>query len=175
MVCRYERDNPDDLICVDIKPFALTLLGIRWKVHGRKATAPGRSSRERRSLADAPSRGSRRAGYAYLLARVDDRSRLVYSEVPDDESLATTIAFWRCAAAFYASRAIAVREVLTDIGVVYQPTPGRTPLLLRASGSDSLGPPAHKPTAKSNTSSAPWETNGLTARPTKVKNLAAKP
>lgn len=120
VIRRYERDNPGDLIHVDIKKFALIPPGGGWKIHGREATAPGRTSRKRRNRAVASSRGSGRAGYAYVHSAVDDRSRLAYSEVHDDESFATTIAFWHRAAAFYASHGITVREVITDNGVAYR-------------------------------------------------------
>ena len=120
VIRRYERAHPGDLVHVDVKKFALIPPGGGWRVHGREATAPGRTRRKMKNRRATASRGGGRAGYAYVHSAVDDRSRLAYSEVHDDESFATTIAFWHRAVTFYASHGITVREVITDNGVAYR-------------------------------------------------------
>lgn len=137
VIRRYERDNPGDLIHVDIKKFALIPPGGGWRIHGREATAPGRTRRKVRNRQVVISRASGRPGYAYVHSAVDDRSRLAYSEVHDDESFATTIAFWHRAHAFYASHGITVREVITDIQTQWRPSESAP---VRPAGAGSEGP-----------------------------------
>lgn len=55
-------------------------------------------------------------GYSLLQHAVDDKSRLVYSEILGDEKKETASAFWLCASAFFSSCGITVTAVLTDNG-----------------------------------------------------------
>jgi len=120
-VIRYERDHPGDLVHVDVKKFGLIPPGGGWKAHGRSTLMKSRTGREESRNAQAVrSRGSGRAGYAFVHSVVDDHSRLAYSEVHDDETSATTVAFWTRALAFYASHGIAITEVLSDNGPAYR-------------------------------------------------------
>ena len=61
-----------------------------------------------------------RTGYCFVHSAVDDRSRLAYSEIHDDEKAATTTAFWTRAIAFYASHGVQIREVISDNGPNYR-------------------------------------------------------
>ena len=70
-VRRYERDTPGELIHVDIKKLAGIPDGGGWKTRGRGYRGEGAKSR--------------RAGYRYIHTAIDDRSRIVYSEILDDE------------------------------------------------------------------------------------------
>ena len=54
-------------------------------------------------------------GSAYIHSAVDDRSRLAYSEVLDDERAQTVVAFWARALDWFAARGVRVQRVLTDI------------------------------------------------------------
>jgi transposase InsO family protein len=108
VIRRYERDRPGDLVHVDIKKLGKVPPGGGWKTRGRGY--PGRGRRSRRG----------RVGYCYVHSAVDDHSRLAYSEIHDDETGATAVAFWRRARGFFAAHGIAVREVLTDNGACYR-------------------------------------------------------
>jgi transposase InsO family protein len=117
-VIRYERPRPGDLVHVDVKKFGRIPTGGGWKVHGRgfdETRASGNANADHRAR-----RGTGRAGYAYVHSAIDDHSRLAYSEVHDDETTATTVAFWNRAIAFYAAHGIAVLEVISDNGSAYR-------------------------------------------------------
>jgi Integrase core domain/leucine-zipper of insertion element IS481 len=103
-VRRYEHERPGDLVHVDIKKLGKIPPGGGWRVHGR-AARPARH---------------RSIGYCYVHSAVEDRSRLAYSEIHDDEQAATAVAFWRRARTFFADHGITVRAVLTDNGSCYR-------------------------------------------------------
>ena len=48
-------------------------------------------------------------GYRYIHTAIDDRTRLVYSEILDDEQAVTAAAFWRRAAVWFAADGITCR------------------------------------------------------------------
>jgi len=56
----------------------------------------------------------------YIHSAVDAHSRLAYSEVRDNETATTAVAFWRRAHAFFADYGITVERVLTDYGSCYR-------------------------------------------------------
>jgi transposase InsO family protein len=120
VVRRYERERPGDLVHVDVKKFGLIPPGGGWKVRGRQEAERGRSRLASRRRSSRDRRGTGKAGYAYVHSAVDDRSRLAYSEVLDDETAATTAAFWGRAIAFFASHGVAVQEVISDNGPNYR-------------------------------------------------------
>lgn len=115
---RYERPRPGDLVHVDIKKLGRIPDGGGWRVHGR-GSAQDRAAGAARDRA-ARTRESSSRGYRYLHHAVDDYSRLVYSEILDDETKATAAGFWKRAAAFFSEAGISVREVLTDNGSCYR-------------------------------------------------------
>lgn len=100
---RYERDEPGDLVHVDVKKLAGIPGGGGWRANGRAA--------------DGHHNG---AGVRCLHVAVDDRSRVCYAELHGDERRATCVGFLRRAAAFYASLGAPVREVMTDNGPAYR-------------------------------------------------------
>ena len=104
-VRRYQRERPGELLHVDVKKLAAIPPGGGWRAHGRGTDA---------------GRAHRRAGYRYLHTALDDCSRLVYSEILDDEQGPTAAAFWRRAAAWFAQRGITCERVITDNGACYQ-------------------------------------------------------
>src|SRR5690625_5692398 len=55
-------------------------------------------------------------GYSYLHSAIDDRSRVVYSEILNDERKETAAEFCERANAYFTSLGITVRQVLTDNG-----------------------------------------------------------
>lgn len=104
-VRRYQRERPGELIHVDIKKLARIPDGGGWRMHGRgNDTYQGHSG----------------AGYAYLHSAIDDRTRIVYSEIHSDEQAVTAAGFWTRAAAFYSSLGITCERVITDNGSCYR-------------------------------------------------------
>jgi len=104
---RYQREHPGELIHVDIKKIAGIPEGGGWRSRGRgyrgeKATNKGR------------------AGYRYIHTALDDRSRIVYSEILDDEKGKTAADFWKRAAGWFESIGIKCERVITDNGGCYR-------------------------------------------------------
>jgi transposase InsO family protein len=105
-VLRYQWERPGELIHVDVKKLAAIPDGGGWRVRGRGYE--GQFLRNRGH------------GYRYLHSAIDDRTRLVYSEILDDEQAATAAAFWLRAAAWFADHGITCERVLTDNGSCYR-------------------------------------------------------
>lgn len=96
---RYEHPEPGDLVHVDVKKLGRIPDGGGWRVHGR-GPRPG---------------ATRRIGFDYVHAMVDDHSRLAYAEVLPDEKGVTCAGFLtRAAAAFAAAGIPSIDRVLTD-------------------------------------------------------------
>ena len=106
-VQRYQRDTPGELIHVDIKKLAGIPPGGGWRLHG--PGFPGEKSAN-----------DRRAGYRYIHTAVDDRTRIVYSEIHDDEKAITAAGFWSRAAAWFTLIGITPQRVITDNGSCYR-------------------------------------------------------
>ena len=104
-VCRYQRDRPGELIHVDVKKIAAIPPGGGWRLHGRGNDGTS---------------GHSGAGYRYIHTALDDRTRLVYSEVLDDERAVTAAAFWSRAANWFAALGIRCERVITDNGSCYR-------------------------------------------------------
>ena len=104
-VRRYQRDQPGELIHVDIKKIAAIPAGGGWRLHGR---------------GNDTTRGHSGAGYRYIHTALDDRTRLVYSEVLDDEQAITAAGFWARAASWFAIHGIHCQRVITDNGSCYR-------------------------------------------------------
>lgn len=104
-VRRYERERPGELIHVDVKKLAAIPPGGGWKIHGRGKAPAGDHSR---------------AGYRYLHSAIDDKTRIVYSEIHDDEQALTAAGFWTRCAAWFATIGITCERVLTDNGSCYR-------------------------------------------------------
>jgi transposase InsO family protein len=103
---RYQREHPGELIHVDIKKLAAIPDGGGWRAHGRgAANGMGRHSG---------------VGYRYLHTAIDDRTRVVYSEVLDDELGVTAAGFWRRAVDTFRAQGILIERVLTDNGACYR-------------------------------------------------------
>jgi transposase InsO family protein len=101
-VVRYEREHPGELIHVDVKKIAGIPPGGGWKLHGRGVN------------------DDRRVGYRYIHTALDDRTRLVYSEIHRDEQAVTAAGFWTRAYAWFFTQGIICERVLTDNGSCYK-------------------------------------------------------
>lgn len=95
---RYERARAGELVHVDTKKLGRVPDGGGWRAVGRQAGRRNRAS----------------VGYEYVHSAVDDRSRLAYSEIHDDEQGATCAAFLGRAIRFFAAHGAIVERVLTD-------------------------------------------------------------
>lgn len=104
-VRRYQRDQPGELIHVDVKKVAAIPPGGGWRLHGRGTNG---------------AHGHSGAGYRYIHTALDDRTRLAYSEIHDDEQGVTAAGFWARAAAWFNARAITCERVITDNGSCYR-------------------------------------------------------
>ena len=103
---RYQRDLPGELIHVDIKKIAGIPDGGGWRTRGRGYKGEGAKTRQ--------------VGYRYIHTAIDDRSRVAYSEILDDEQGITAARFWARAAAWYQSVGITPQRVITDNGSCYR-------------------------------------------------------
>ena len=105
---RYERDEPGELIHMDVKKIGKIPAGGGWRAHGREM---GKSSAQKKA----------RIGYDYVHSIVDDHSRLAYSEVLTDEKGQTCAAFLERALAYLASHGItSVERLMTDNAWAYR-------------------------------------------------------
>ena len=95
---RYERDQPGDLVHIDVKKIGRIPPEGGWKAHGR-GERPG----HKRGL-----------GYDYVHAAVDDHSRLAYAEILNDEKGTTCAGFVLRAAEFFTTHGITIKQVISD-------------------------------------------------------------
>jgi transposase InsO family protein len=103
----YEWPCPGDLLHMDVSRFA------RFERPGHAVTGD-RSQRSRAWM-----RPQTRVGYDYAHALVDDRSRLAYVELHDDERATTVTAFLERALAFFAEHGITARRLMSDNAFAY--------------------------------------------------------
>jgi transposase InsO family protein len=102
---RYQRDRPGELVHVDIKKLSGIPDGGGWRIHGR---------------GNAPTVKRSSVGYRFIHTAVDDRTRVAYSEILDDEQGITAAEFWHRAHAWFAAHGIHVERALTDNGACYK-------------------------------------------------------
>lgn len=101
---RYEHERAGDLIHVDVKKL------------GRIPDGGGH-----RTLGQAKGKKNKTGvGYSFIHSAIDDHSRIVYSEILDDERQKTAAGFWERACSFFTSQGITVSRVLTDNGNCYR-------------------------------------------------------
>jgi transposase InsO family protein len=103
---RYERDQPGDLLHVDVKKIGRIPEGGGWRVHGVAATKADKGRRPG-------------VGFDYVHVAVDDHSRAAYAEILTDERGATCAGFLLRATAWFAQHGVNVREVMTDNALNY--------------------------------------------------------
>jgi transposase InsO family protein len=101
---RYERDQPGELVHVDVKKLGRIPEGGGWRLHGRAA-----NTRDRHGV-----------GYDFVHVAIDDHSRLAYAEVLADEQAATCAGFLTRAGGFFARHGVQVQRVMTDNAFAYR-------------------------------------------------------
>jgi transposase InsO family protein len=104
-VRRYQRERPGELIHVDVKKIAGIPDGGGWRTHGR---------------GNDPTGGKAGTGYRFIHTALDDRTRLVYSEIHTDEKAVTAVAFWQRAVVWFAAHGVRCERVISDNGSCYR-------------------------------------------------------
>jgi transposase InsO family protein len=105
---RYERENPGELIHIDIKKLG------RFKQVGHRITGDRTGQSHDRST----KRGG--PGWEFVHVCIDDASRIGYSEIKPDEKARSAVTFLKAAVAYYASLGVKVQRVMTDNGSCYR-------------------------------------------------------
>ena len=105
LIRRYEKATPGELLHIDIKKLGRIPDGGGWRTRGRGYR--GEHSK------------TRRVGYDFIHAAVDDHTRLAYVEVLPDEKGVTAAAFTQRAAAWFTNHGITISAVMTDNGSPY--------------------------------------------------------
>ena len=106
-VRRYERQNPGELIHIDIKKLG-RIDGVGHRITGDRR---GQSSRRGRGQG---------LGWEFVHVCIDDASRIAFSQVMKDEKKGSAVAFLKAAIAYYASLGVTVQRVMTDNGSCYK-------------------------------------------------------
>jgi transposase InsO family protein len=96
-VQRYEREQPGELLHIDIKKLG------RFDRVGHRITG------------DRAQRG-RNIGWEHVFVAVDDHSRMAFTQIYPDESKHSAQAFLRSAVAYFEQLGVSVQRVLTDNG-----------------------------------------------------------
>ena len=102
-VRRYEREQPGELIHIDIKKLG------RFERVGHRITG------DRKGQSN-----SRGVGWEFVHVCIDDASRVAFSQILPDERKASAVAFLKAAVAYYASLGVRVARVMTDNGSCYK-------------------------------------------------------
>jgi transposase InsO family protein len=111
---RYEWPCPGDLLHMDTSEYA------RFQRPGHRVTG-NRQSQDRQH----------RDGVDYVHAIVDDRSRLAYAEIHDDQRAPTVVGFLERALAFYSRNGITAKRLMTDNAWIYVKSRNLRQLLAR--------------------------------------------
>jgi transposase InsO family protein len=109
---RYEREQPGELIHIDVKKLGRIQGGAGHRVSGKRRYTGRRI--------DAEGIPRLQVGWEYVHIAIDDCSRLAYAEVLPDEKATTVVAFLRRAVVFYERHGMAVQQLLTDNGSGYR-------------------------------------------------------
>ena len=102
---RYQWDLPGQMIHIDVKKISGIPDGGGWRMHGRGRDGHG---------------GHSGVGYRYIHTAIDDRTRLAYSEILNDEKGGTAAAFLTRAVLWFELRGVTIERVLTDNGSCYR-------------------------------------------------------
>ena len=103
-VRRYERENPGELIHLDIKKLG-KIRGIGHRITGRKTGVINRHLG---------------IGWEFVHVCIDDASRIAFSRVMKDQRKESAITFLKAAVAYYESLGVKVERVMTDNGSCYR-------------------------------------------------------
>lgn len=104
---RYERDQPGELIHLDIKKLG-KIDGVGHRITG-----------DRRGQSNRRSRGQG-LGWEFVHVCIDDASRIAFVQVMKDEKKRSAVAFLKAAVAYYARLGVKILRVMTDNGSCYR-------------------------------------------------------
>lgn len=112
---RYEHDHPGSLVHVDVKKLGNIPDGGCWCYVGR------RHGKRNRAATDKPrkKRHQPKTGHAYIHSVIDGHSRVVYSEVHDDETSGTAAAVLIRTVDRFNAPGVTSERVLPDNGAAY--------------------------------------------------------
>jgi len=103
-VRRYERENPGELIHLDIKKLG-RIGSVGHRITGRISGVVNRHLG---------------IGWEFVHVCIDDASRIAFSRVMKDERKESAVAFLKAAVAYYASLGVKIERVMTDNGSCYR-------------------------------------------------------
>jgi len=101
---RYERDNPGELIHLDIKKLG-RIGSVGHRITGRQSGVVNRHHG---------------IGWEFVHVCIDDASRVSFVQVMTDQRKESAVAFLEAALGYYASLGIRVERVMTDNGSCYR-------------------------------------------------------
>ena len=101
-VRRYERQNPGELLHIDIKKLG------RFEHPGHRITGERTGHSNRRGV-----------GWEFVHICIDDNSRIAFAQILKDEKKQSATTFLEAAVAYYRSLGITVQRVMTDNGSCY--------------------------------------------------------
>jgi transposase InsO family protein len=102
-VRRYARENPGELIHIDIKKLG-RIGSVGHRITGRQTGVVNRHLG---------------IGWEFVHVCIDDASRIAFSRVMRDERKASAVAFLEAAVSYYASLGVKIERVMTDNGSCY--------------------------------------------------------
>jgi len=116
---RYERERPGELIHVDVTKFGNIPDGGGWRFLGKQQGFHNRqATRDRTGITTR--KYHPKVGTCFVHTVIDDRSRVAYAEIHDDERATTATAVLQRAVAWFADRGVVVERVLSDNGSAYR-------------------------------------------------------
>ena len=156
-VRRYERDQPGEIIHIDIKKLG------KFSRTGHRITGQRKGQSNTRGV-----------GWEYVHVCIDDHSRVAFTQILPDEKAVSAIAFLEAAVAFYQSLGVKVERVMTDNGSCYKAFAFRDACKALGLRHIRTKPYTQRPTVRPNASSRPRSENGPTPQPTTPQFNAPK-
>ena len=102
-VRRYERDQPGEILHIDIKKLG------KFSRTGHCVTGDRKGQSRTRGI-----------GWEYVHVCVDDHSRIAFTQILNDETKKSATAFLKAAVAYYRSLGVTPQRVMTDNGSCYR-------------------------------------------------------
>jgi transposase InsO family protein len=100
---RYEREQPGEMIHIDIKKLG------KFNQIGHRITDDRKGQSNTRGV-----------GWEYVHVCIDDGSRVAFSKIMKSERQGCAVAFLKAAVAYYATLGVIVQRVMTDNGSCYR-------------------------------------------------------
>ena len=102
-VRRYERDQPGEIIHIDIKKLG------RFNEIGHRITGDRTGQSNNRGV-----------GWEFVHVAIDDHSRVAFAKIMPNEKKCSAVAFLKDAVAYYGGLGVKVERVMTDNGSCYK-------------------------------------------------------